>query len=161
MLHLKKKYHMCWCVCYYKATLKQFNDTFHTHAKNKFNTLNISQPQIPSKGNTRLLLSFLNSTHNKEAQHTMEEALIPVSHNVHTETKFEGIRPDNSNQKGSSLTFFLPLFSLTTSLSFLSQRVHGERKAFLAVTKASWQRQPSHQASRIFLAQHVQGHVTA
>ena len=25
MLHLKTKYHVCWCDCYYEGTLKQFN----------------------------------------------------------------------------------------------------------------------------------------
>ena len=49
MLHLKKKYHMCLCVCYYGGMLKQFNDTFYTHAENNINSLVYSQPQIPSK----------------------------------------------------------------------------------------------------------------
>ena len=47
--HLKKKYHTCQCVCYYKGTSNQFNDTFHTHAKNNINSLKHYQPQILSK----------------------------------------------------------------------------------------------------------------
>ena len=49
MFHLETKYHMSWCVCHYQGTLKQFNDTFHTHAKNNINSLKNSQPQTPSK----------------------------------------------------------------------------------------------------------------
>ena len=41
MLHLEKKQNICWCVCDYEGTLKQFNDTFHTHAKNNINSLGI------------------------------------------------------------------------------------------------------------------------
>ena len=37
MLHIKKK--MSQCVCYFEGTLKQFHDTFHTHAENKINAL--------------------------------------------------------------------------------------------------------------------------
>ena len=37
------------CVCYYKGTLKQFNNTFHTRAENNFNTLKNSEPQIPAE----------------------------------------------------------------------------------------------------------------
>ena len=48
MLNLETIYHMSWCVCHYERTLKLFND-FHTHAKNKINSLKISQPRIPSK----------------------------------------------------------------------------------------------------------------
>ena len=55
MLRLEKKHNMCWCVSYYEETLKQFNDSFHTHAKNNINALFNSQPQIPPKGSTRLL----------------------------------------------------------------------------------------------------------
>ena len=49
VLHLVKKYHMSQCVCYNEGTLQQLSDTFHTHAKNKINSLRNSQPQIPSK----------------------------------------------------------------------------------------------------------------
>ena len=49
---------------------------------------------------------------------------------------FDGNWPSQLNSKracGSRSFFF---FSLTTTLSFLSKTIHGERKAFLAVTKA-------------------------
>ena len=40
---------MCQCVYDCEGTSKQFNGTFHTHAKNKTNTMKNSHPQIPSK----------------------------------------------------------------------------------------------------------------
>ena len=44
-----RKPHQYWCVSDYEGTSKQFNDTFHTHAKNKINSLKNYQHQIPSK----------------------------------------------------------------------------------------------------------------
>ena len=41
MLRLEKKHNVCWCVCDYEGALKQFNDTFHTHAKKNINSLRI------------------------------------------------------------------------------------------------------------------------
>ena len=38
MLHLEKKCHMCWCVCYFEGTSKQFSDTFHSHAEHNINS---------------------------------------------------------------------------------------------------------------------------
>ena len=56
---MKKKYHTCYCVCYYEGTFKQFNDTFHTHAENNINALKKnSQASNFFRGCTRLLLSF-------------------------------------------------------------------------------------------------------
>ena len=49
MLRLKKKYRMCWCVCYCKGTPNQFNGTVHTHAKIKINTMKSPQPQFLQK----------------------------------------------------------------------------------------------------------------
>ena len=48
----------CQCVCHHERTLKQFSDTFHTHAQNKINSLKNSQPQIPAQEARALLLSF-------------------------------------------------------------------------------------------------------
>ena len=50
MLHLKNACHMCWCVCYYKKTLKQFNNTFHTHPISLFKTAHNKEAQNEMKG---------------------------------------------------------------------------------------------------------------
>ena len=59
-----------------KGPLKHFNNTFHTHAKNKFNTLKNSQPQIPSK---EAQASFCPSKtfHTTKRHNKMKESLVP------------------------------------------------------------------------------------
>ena len=101
MLHLEKKRHMCQCVCHYEGTLKQFTDTFHTHAKNNINSLTNSERQNPAK---EAQASFCpsNPIHTTERHNKMKESP----------------RQANSTQMGSSLAVLLPLLSLTTSLSF-------------------------------------------
>ena len=54
MLHFKKKCHACGCVCCYKGTLKQFNATFHTHAKSQVHALKIQNHEHHEKGRTTL-----------------------------------------------------------------------------------------------------------
>ena len=58
MLRLEKKHNMCWSVCDYEGTHKQFNDPFHAHAKNKTNSLNFLSH---GDKNRRIPTSRLNS----------------------------------------------------------------------------------------------------
>ena len=53
MLHLEKKDHMCKCVCYYERTLKQLNDTFHTHARSQVKALKILRKLYTVSPNSR------------------------------------------------------------------------------------------------------------
>ena len=47
-----------WCVYDYERTLNQFNNTFHTHAKNNINALRILSLKNLSKSGTRLRSTF-------------------------------------------------------------------------------------------------------
>ena len=83
------------------------------------------------------------------------------AHDVQTVTKFGRTRQANSTQKGSSLTCLLPLFfSHHIPLLSLSQPVHGESKAFLAVTMSLLAAAARRPGLMHFLAPHVQGHAT-
>ena len=116
MLHLKTKYHMCWCVCYFEGTLKQFDATFNTHAKNKFNTLKSSQPQFLHKAKSSFCPSTVHT--NMAAQNQMRESSRPRQPQGSHRNKNEGVRPANSTQKDLSFnSFFLGMSMLGTTLS--------------------------------------------
>ena len=102
MLHLKKKYHTCQCVCYYEGTLKQFQDTFHTHAKKKIKTLKILRLKFMQKGGTHLLLPFRNYAHNNAAQNKTRESLRPRQPQCSRRNQTSQL-----TRKGLSLTFLL------------------------------------------------------
>ena len=100
MLHLRTKYHMCWCVCHHKGTQKQFNAIFHTHAKNTFNTLKSSQPQFWQI----LILPFLTMAH-KQGGTKQDEGKLSSQ----TATMFtlkQNRNQTNSTQKDLSFTSF-------------------------------------------------------
>ena len=93
--------HQHWCVYDYKRTLKQFNDTLHTHAKNNINSLKNSQPQILSKGSA----SFRPSETTHKHKGTFEMTGITHSNEaqgVHTTTKIE--RKDTNRPAQSTKT---------------------------------------------------------
>ena len=88
----------------------------NSHAVKKINALKVLSIE-----------NCLNSHSKGGARPPFDLTLIPKkAQNVQNcSHKIEGFTQASSTQKGRSLTFFLPLFSLTTSLSVLSQPVHG------------------------------------
>ena len=56
--------------------------------------------------NTKACLKRRNRSHKHGGKHDEENALIPDSHTVHTDTKIEKNRPANSTQKDMSFTSF-------------------------------------------------------
>ena len=105
-------------------------------------TAKVRKPFLPtvavtlSKGGTKPPSDLLSNTQNKNA-HKRNEGTPSFRRrhtNVHTVTKVEGQRQASSTQKGLWLTVLLPLFLSPHPSPQVSQPVHGERKAFVAVS---------------------------
>ena len=120
MLHLEKKYLLCWCVCYCEWTLKHFNDTFHTHAMShqlidKF--LASSSFRRKHAPPSDLLKLFTNTKGTFETRHSFQKK--KKAQGVRTTTKMRGSIPTGplSPRRPATLHFHL-LLPLTQSLSF-------------------------------------------
>ena len=158
MLHLDKKHNMCWCVCYHKGTLKQFNDSFHTHAKNNINSLKMfSLTFLQKEARASFRPSQTVHTTKRHKQNEGKSAFRKKGTQCLSQKSKDPDKPAQLKRARRSRSFspyFLtttPLLSCHSPCTVREQHSCRDSRPLGSITRLP--------GLMHFLAQHVQGHV--